>query len=229
MHHTSNYKKELKEALDIALFKKPAMHAVAAEKGKTTFGYYIIIAGALLGVIGQQIFPAFFKPGLIFSLVMGIMQVIMAVVGIYVLSYIAKKLFKGHAQHDQFFRVTAYGMIIMWLGLIPQLSIISGIWGLLLVFVILKTVHKLTTGGAVGSILVAIIALWIISYILSPVYGKFGMGSMMNFSGYGNSVRYDGSKVNVNGEGEVTFGKDTMKYTNEKGETVEWKIPKVND
>jgi len=217
MHHISNYKKELKEALDIALFKQHAMHAVAAEKGKTTFGYYIIIAGALLGIIGQQIFPAFFRPGLIFSLVMGIMQVVMAVIGIYVLSYIAKKLFNGHAQHDQFFRVTAYGMIVMWLGLIPQLSIISGLWGLALIFVILKVVHKLTTGGAIGTILVAIVALWIISYILTPVYSRFGMGSMMNFSGYN-------SKINVNGDSAFEFGKDSYKYTDEEGKTIEWKI-----
>ena len=121
-HSKPDFKKELMEAKDIALFKQPAMHAVAAEKGKTTFGYYIIIAGALLGFIGQQIFPAFIRPGLVFGLVMAVMQVIMAVIGIYVLSFVAVKFFKGTAQHDQFFRVAAYSMVVMWLGILPQIS-----------------------------------------------------------------------------------------------------------
>jgi hypothetical protein len=223
MNTKINYKKELKEALDIALFKQPAMHAVAQEKGKTTFGYYIIIAGALLGLIGQQLFPAFFRPSFLFGIIMAVMQVVMAVIGIYLVSYIAKKVFKGHAQHDQFFRVASYAMILMWLSLIPQLSIISGLWGLALMFVILKVIHKLTTGGAIGTIVIAALLMFVVSAILSPVYTKFGGFGVMGKMNYGSG------NINLNGAGNVEFGGDTMKYTNEKGETMEWKIPNMND
>ena len=217
MHPTPNYKKELKEAMDIALFNQPAMHAVAAEKGKTTFGYYIIITGALLGIIGQQIFPAFFRPGLIFSLVMGIMQVVMAVIGIYALSYIAKKFFNGHAHHDQFFRVASYGMIIMWLSLIPQLSIISGLWGLALLFVILKSVHKLTTGGAVGTMIIGFVIILVISRITSPLYTKFSTYGVIN------GIKFTDSANPLAG------GDKTIKFTNENGETMEVNLPKMNN
>lgn len=232
-----DYKKELMEAKDIVLFKESAMHAVAAEKGKTTFGYYIIIAGALLGIIGQQIFPAFFRPGLIFSLVMGIMQVVMAVVGIYALSYIAKKFFNGHAIHDHFFRVCSYGMIVMWLSIIPQLSIISSLWGLALLFVILKSVHKLTTGGAVGTLVIGIVVMWALSFIVSPMYMKFstyGVINGMKINNIGGSAGLN-NKNNVPTSGTVEYGDskieykgDVMKYTDETGQTIEVKIPKAN-
>jgi len=238
MHSTLNsinYKKELKEAIDIALFKQPAMHAVAAEKGKTTFGYYIIIAGALLGIIGQQIFPSFFRPGLIFSLVMGIMQVVMAVVGIYALSYIAKKFFKGQALHDHFFRVCSYAMIVMWLSIVPQLSIVSGLWGLALLFIILKSVHKLTTGGAVGTLIVGFVVMWAISFLASPLYMKFSTYGVINgvkFNNIGGSAGLN----NVPTSGTVQYGNskieykgDVMKYTDESGKTIEVNIPKTNE
>jgi hypothetical protein len=231
MNTPKNCKKELKEALDIALFKQPAMHAVALEKGKTTFGYYIIIAGALLGIIGQQIFPAFFRPSITFSIVMGIMQVVMTVVGIYVLSYVAKRFFKGHATHDHFFRVVSYGMIVMWLSILPQISIISSLWSLVLLFVILKAVHKLTTGGAIGTIIVGILVMWIISAVTAPIYAKFGTYGLINDTGiknYGNSmVNPAGSGKIEYQNGKVEYGNGTMKYTDENGKTIEVQIPQT--
>lgn len=230
MNSAPNYKKELREALDIALFKKPAMHTVATDKNKTTFAYYIIIAGALLGIIGQQIFPAFFKPNFGFSILMGVIQVVMAIIGIYAISYIAKSLFKGHADHDQFFRVMAYGMIVMWIGLVPQLGIISGLWGLALLFVILKVVHKLTTGNAVITIIIGFVVLSLISAVLSPLYmrfGGYGVAKSIKYTDYSNPLA--GSKLNLQNGGKVEFGGDSMKLTNEDGEAMEWKIPKLND
>ena len=218
-----NYKKELKEAVDIALFKHPVMHAVAMEKHRTMFGYYIIIAGAILSIIGTVVMPGIFSPGLTLSLIMGVFQVVMSVAGIYIMSFIAVKFFKGQAHHDEFFRVTAYGMIITWLGLIPVISFISGLWAIALLFVILKVVHKLSTKNAIFTMVIGAIAMWIIAGILSPIYGRIGGYSMMN------GARFNGNmgSIDFGREGKVEMGGNVMKYTDETGKTVEVQLPNI--
>lgn len=232
-----DYKAELKNALNIALLKKNVMHHITEDKSKTMFGYYVIIAAAIIGVVGQQIFMSIFKPSLTFSLLNGVVQAISTVIGIYVLSFIAKSIFKGQAKHDAFFRVMAYGMVVMWLALLPQIAFIGGLWGLVLVFVILKTIHKLTTGGAIGTILVGIVVMAVVSMLLAPIYGLIGIGTMrggssFNFSPTGSKTGTmdfggGGFKMNVPGEdgGAVEWGKDGMKITTDEGEVIEVNMP----
>lgn len=233
-----DYKTELKNALSIALLKKNVMHHVAEDKKKTTFGYYVIIAAAVLGIVGQQLFMSYFKPSLKFSLINGVVQVISVVIGIYVLSFIAKSIFKGYAKHDAFFRVMAYGMIVMWLTVVPMLGIVSGIWGLVLVFVILKTIHKLTTGGAIGTLLVTFVVMIVISMILSPLYGLLGlsggMGGSFQIKGMdGRTGTMDfgrgGFEMNVpdedGGTVKMETGEGGMKVTGPQGQEIEFNIP----
>lgn len=230
-----NYQTELKNALQIALLNKSVMHHVAGDKSKTKFGYYVIIAAAALGIIGQQLFLSFFRPTLTFSLLNGIIQIVSVVVGIYVLSFVAKSIFKGQATHDQFFRVMAYGMIVTWLAILPQIAIISGIWGLVLIFVILTTVHKLTAGGAIGTILVSVVAMLVVSMILTPLYALLGFDAMgggsFNFNAVGGktgtmNLGSGGFEMNVPGEdgGSVKWGEGGMKITTPEGEVMEINI-----
>ncbi len=182
-----NFVAELKLALDIILFREPAMHAVAADKNKTKFGFAIIVVAALCGIIGQQFFMGYFKPTLTVSVISMATQLVAVVVGIYVISWVATKIFKGTASHDAFFRVVSYSMILGWASIIPMLGIITGLWALALLFVILTKVHKVTAGGAVGTILISLIVIAVVSAILSPFTGRYGYGSMMRGRGMMNS------------------------------------------
>lgn len=172
---TAHLVPELKAAWNIALLKKDVMTHVAHETHKTRFGYYIIIASAVLGMLGMQLFGGWLRPTIGFGLISAVIQMASAVIGIYMVSFIAKKFFKGAGTHDQFFRVASYGMIVSWIGLLPQLSFIGGIWGLVLLFVILKTIHHLTTKGVVGTLLVSLVVMIAISMVL----GMMGIGSGM--------------------------------------------------
>lgn len=224
-----------KEALNIALLKKDVMHKVASDKNATKPAYFIIIAAGLLGMLGQLIFgvkvPFFgtIRPSIGAALGGAVMQIIGAVIGLYVVSFIAKSIFKGSAQHSEFFRVGAFGMIVMWLGILPQISIISAIWGLVLIFVILKTIHKLTTGGTIGTLIVAMIAGFIISLVLSPLYALLGMGGMGSYNGGGSALDkgFRGFEINVPGEdsASVKFSEGGMKVTGPDGEVMEINIP----
>ena len=227
-----NIKTELQNAINIAILKKNVMHQVADDKNKTVFGYYIIIAAAILGAVGQQIFPVFFfRPTLLSSLIMAVVQIISVVIGIYVLSFIAKAIFKGQARHDQFFRVMVYGMVVMWISVIPQLSIVSGIWGLVLMFIFLTTIHKLSAGGAIGTILVSIVVMFIVSMILSPIYALIGFGGIGGYGGGGfMDTSNEGFRFDVKteeGVGTVEFGEGGMRITGEEGEVFEISIPDI--
>ncbi len=223
-HHKPNFKKEIGDAWKIATLNKPAMNHVAGDKNKQIFAYYFIIAAGLLSLIGMQLFAPFFKPSLGFSLMMAIIHIITTIIGIYVISFVAKKLFKGHAAHDHFFRVAAYGMLVLWLSIFPPLAFIGSIWGLVILVVALKTIHKLSTGGIIGTLLVSLVVMAIISAILSPALGNYG------YSGWSKGkIDYKGLKIDKKGSiesegGKLEFGNGSFKVTNPDGETVEWSI-----
>lgn len=233
MDHTT-FTKALKEALNIALLKKNVMHEVAEDKSATKYAYLIIIAAAVLGMVGQLVFGikvpflGVIKPSLGMAFGQAVIQVISMVIGLYIISFIAKSIFKGHAKHDAFFRVAGFGMVIMFLGVFPRLSIIAGIWGLVLFFVILKTIHKLTTGGVIGTFVVTLIAGFVLSLILAPIYAMLGLGGMGGGSFSPTKGGFlDSFEINIPGEdgGSVKFGEGGMKITTEDGEIIEFTIP----
>lgn len=237
MHHR-NPKQTLKEAIDIALLKKNVMHHIAGDKTATKCAYLIIAAATVLGMAGQLIFGVkipllgVVRPSFGAALGQGVMTIISTIIGIYLLSFIAKSIFKGSAKHDEFFRVAGFGTIIMSIGVFPSLSLIAAIWGLVLFFVILKAVHKLTTGRVIGAFVITLIAGFILSLILSPVYAMLGIGGMKGGGSFemNNKLIKGGSKgfeVNVPGDegGNVKFDAGSMKITGEDGETIEFNIP----
>lgn len=229
---------EVKTAVQVALLKAKDMHAVALDKNKNNYAYGIIAVAAVLSGLGLKFFGGFFSPSWGYILGMMVYQAVASVVGIYVLSIVAKSIFKGQAHHDAFFRVMAFGMIVTWLSIIPALSIIGGIWGLVIVFVVLKTIHKLTTGGAIGSILVSVLALGVVGMILGSVMGSIGLGSfgyggMMQLKGndFGGGLGGNGFKMNVDtedGQGAVNVEDGKMTITGPDGKKMEITIPSGN-
>lgn len=173
MHHKNiDFKKELQRAWNIALLKKTDMHHVEhGGKMETTFGYYVITAYALLSAIGLRFFNRWFTPSVLESIINIAVQIVMTIVVIYLLSLIAEKVFKGKGKHDAFFRVMAYAMIVGWISIIWPLSLIGGLWFLFLTFRILKDVHKIDNISAIGTIILGIIVLMVLSKALSPMMG----------------------------------------------------------
>lgn len=228
---------EAKTALNVALLKHSVMHSVASDKKKTTYAFGILVVAALASALGIRFFGGFMIISWGMVLSMAIYQIVSAIIGIYVLSVIAKSIFKGQAKHDAFFRVMAFGMIVTWLSIFPPLSIIGGIWALVVVFVALKVVHKLTTGGAIGTLLVTIVSMALISLILAPVMAMIGIkgmysggvqfkgGSMMNF------YKDDSFEMNIDtedGEGSVKMEDGKMIIEGSDGEKMEITIPDFN-
>ncbi len=231
-----NFSDDVMLAKDIALLKHKAMHDAASHKDKTTNAFLILVIAALISGLGLKFFGGFFTPSWGMVISMSIYQIISSIIGIYVLSVIAKSVFKGHAKHDAFFRVMAMGMIVTWISVIPALSIVGGIWAIVVVFTALKVVHKLTTGGAIGALLVTIIAMAIVGMILAPTLGALGIRGMggLDFGerdfmdgGFGD-IYNDGFKMNVNtdeGTGSVKMEDGKMTIEGPDGEKMEIEIP----
>ena len=226
--HHKTFIDEAKVAMQIALFKEKDMHHVASTKDKTSYGVYILLASALLNFLGQMFFSRF-HPTLIGGIVMALIQVVMMIAGIYLLSFIAQRLFNGKGKHDGFFRVMAYAGIVGWLTLIPFLGFVSGLWSLALLFVILKTVHKLTTAQSILTIIISVIILLILAAILSPVSRMGGWGYGWN-SGYGhmpmmnnNDFRMDFTDEDGGGSIQMEDGK--MRFESDDGQKFEMNIP----
>lgn len=230
---------ELKTAVHVALLKPKAIHDVAADKNKVTYAFGILAVAALASGLGLKLFGGFFSPSLWMVLSMAIYQFISVIVGIYVISFIAVSIFKGSAKHDAFFRVMAFGMIVTWLSIFPPLSIIGAIWALVVIFVILKTVHKLSTGGAIGALLVSIIAMALVMALLSPVMGMLGFKGMyaggLQMSGKNSmmDIYKDGNfKMNVDtaeGTGSVQMKDGKMVIEGPGGEKMEIDIPNYGE
>lgn len=228
---------ELKTALNVALLKHKDMNHVASDKNKMAVAFGILAVSAIASGLGMKFF-GFFTPTWGWVLSSALYQFISAVIGIYIMSIIAKSIFKGHAKHDAFFRVLAFGMIVTWLSVFPPLSIVGGIWALVILFVALKVIHKLTTGGAIGTILVTIIAMALVMLVLSPVMGMLGMKGM-----YTGGYQFKGADgiMNIHNEGDFKMDIDTpdgegsvkmedgkMTITGPDGETMEISIPDYN-
>lgn len=245
MHHKTIIS-ELKTALRIVLLKHADIQAIAADKSKNQFAYGIIIVGALLTFIGQKLFLGSLVStwyGLMGSLI----QIVLMIAGIYIISFLAVKLFKGQGKHDEFFRVAAYSSILSWLvilmpvvfwvfglitgsGLVGLVSLVLVVWSFVVLFVTLRVVHKLTQGGAAGIIAIILIAGFIIGRFTS--LGGYRGGSSYKFdTGNGTGVvdyTNKGFEMKVDGEdggGTVKMDEGKITITGPDGKVIEMNVP----
>lgn len=216
----------IRTAIDVALLKHSTMHHVAGDKNKTMFALGVIIVAALLSGIGLRYFGGFLSLSIAGIITSAIFQIVSTIIGLYVLSIVATSLFKGHAKHDAFFRVMGFGLIVTWLSVIPVLGIIGGVWALVILFSALKVIHKLTTGAALGTIVVSIVVMFIVNLILIPAFALVGI-SGQNALDFG-SFRGDGFNMNFRsdeGTSSVEMDDGKMTITGPDGEVLEIEIP----
>ncbi len=176
---------DLRAAVDVALLKPKAMQAVAKDKGKTNLALLILVISVLVTALNQKYFGVFFEINWQRFLSISLFQVTFLILNIYVLSAVAKGIFKGKATHDAFFRVVGFGFIITWLNFFPIISLIATIWSIVLIFSILKHVHKLSALSSILAVLVTIFALIFIHIFTDPVLAKIGI------KGYGSELTWE--------------------------------------
>lgn len=171
---------EVKKAWEMIKLKKEVMSSVAADTKATAPAIAFYVAVAFAGSIGYWIFPREFwgvvyRPELDFVIFRTIMMAAGAIVGAVVISFIAQHLFKGKAKVIEYVRSNGYIGLVGLLGLVPALNIIWMIWMIVLVFTLLKQVHKIGTGEAIASMVLGVIAIAVLFMVLTPVLGLSGL------------------------------------------------------
>jgi len=191
-HHTMHYpnnadgwKKEITKAWDIIRLDEKQMQSVAADEKSMGPAIAFIVLGSLCVGLGNYIFPqeffgVMYRPGVATIISSTIFGAIFRVVGIAVVSLIAQHVFKGKAQVAEFLRVAGYAAILSVLSLVPMLTIVAGLWSLVVAFNMLKSVHKLDTGGAIGTMVLAMVAGLIVAFAFSFLFVG-AMGSYMMY------------------------------------------------
>ena len=159
-------KSEFERAFKIATFDPHMMAEVAKEKAALPLAILFIVLASFAGALGAYVFPleyglVIYQPTAVEALWNGVSAMIWIFSALFILHLIANGIFKAKGSFHPFLRVVGYGYVIGLLHFFPILSVLVGLWGLVLVFVILKNVKKLSTKKAAFSLLLLIIILGI--------------------------------------------------------------------
>lgn len=165
----------------VKLDKKVIAEVAANEKGGPAAALFLVIGVAatplLQAIMGIRVFNTVIRPD-ITSTLMGIVGgLIAAALGFVVTTMIATKLFKGKGTLAGYFRVVglAYGLNVLSAlgvlipGLIALVPLIVGIWGLVVGYTVLKSVFHLDDKNAVLTIIVTVVAMFVVMAVLAAL------------------------------------------------------------
>jgi hypothetical protein len=180
-------KSQIFDAIEVVKLNKAKMAEVASRPSATKWGILILVLPALL----NWIFSALTYPSGLLSVfqsyVFGaiLIPVLSLVAMIFVISLVAEKFFGAKGAHVGFFRVLAYGSILLWISVIPYLlallglwffgglfglvSLAAGIWLLVVSYHLLIEHHKLSKENAVFALIAGIVGYFVIAKILGSV------------------------------------------------------------
>ncbi|MBN2457528.1 YIP1 family protein [Candidatus Woesearchaeota archaeon] len=151
------FKEYVMQGIDILKLDSKAINKAAKDPDATKMALLFIAIAGVASAIGAWNFV-----GIIF---VPIITVIMAFVSVGVLHLLAK-LFGGSGSYMELFRPLGIAEIIMWITVIPFigpiLGSIVGIWFMVAAVVIIREVHKLSTGKAIMVVLIPVIVVMLL-------------------------------------------------------------------
>lgn len=170
-------KKYFMQGLEILKLNAKTAEGVAKDEKATGYAIIFVLIAGLTQAIGT-----FNLPGLV---ALPITTLVISFFGIGILHVLAK-LFGGTAAFMEFYRTMGVGYVGVWIAVIPFLGPILmglvGLWYLVVHVVVLKAVHKLTTGKAIVVVaiplVIAIILAVIVATLMAALFATMiaGMG-----------------------------------------------------
>jgi len=198
----------------------PRIAAETTDPMKVLTSYVVPLAliGPIAGLIGMQIFGInavimTIRPSITTSLTIAVTSFVMAIVGIFVLSFVANWLSPKFGGRDNFpaaFRLVAYSMTAAWVGaifgLIPALGLIGSLIGLYSFYLyylgaepVLGVPKDKTLGYTVVTVLVAIGVYLVVGLVTATVTGSMGLAA-----GAVAADEIDQATINLGELGSVT-------------------------
>lgn len=192
---------------------------------KVYLGYVLPLAalGAICGFIGMSIFGVSgfgisYRVPIVAGLVGAVLQVVMALVGVYVLALIANVLapnFGSQQNMAQAHKLSAYGSTASFLAgvfaIYPPLAILGllGLYSLVLLYLglprLMKTPEDKRVGYFVTIIIVAIVVWIVIGAVVGAARSAFGGFGAPGAVPFGQSAPAISASSSASGQGEVTL------------------------
>jgi Yip1 domain len=181
----------------------------------------LILIGPLASLIGGQLFGigAFgfsYKPSLMSGIGSAVFQFVMAIVTVYILTFVADFFaakFGGQSNRNRALKLVAYGSTAAWLagifGLIPSLGFFGllGLYSIYLIYTgagpMMKVPQNQAGGYTAVTILCAVVLIFIASAVTSAVAGLFALGGAAAVAGSASS----GGTLTLPGGGTIDTGK----------------------
>ncbi|GEM_PF-2177809 len=187
-----------KSVLEIFKLNTTAIEQVAKNEKLNMVALIFLVIGVIVGplanlILGIKVFNMVFHPSLQDTLITMIAQFVMAALAIFVTTLVATKVFNGKGTFAELFRIVGLASIINVLNILtpilPSLgmliSLVIGVYMLVVEFVSLKTVFKMDPTNTVLTMIVTII----VFVILGAIFAAVGLGAAMNpAASYSSSV-----------------------------------------
>jgi hypothetical protein len=175
-----------KQFIEVIKLNKKVIAGVAENKKSGSSAAVFLAVGAVALPVAQLIFGVRFlnvvyRPDAVSLIIQAVLAVVMAALVLYITSLVATRLFKGKGSFANYFRVMglAYGLnVLMFLGpvipaLVPLISLVVGIWMLVINYTVIKDVFKLDNTNTILTIIVTIVAF----IALGAVIASLGFGA----------------------------------------------------
>ncbi len=186
----------------ILMTPKTEWPKIAAETKGTSdilikYALPLILIGPVCSLIGSQLFGYggfgfSFRPSLGFSIQMAITSLVSAIIGLFLISFIANFLSPKFGGKDNFgdaFKLVAYSMTAGWVagvfGLVPMLGILAllGLYSLYLFYLGATAVMGVPEDKATGFTALTIVAAFVVMIVLAMlstaiIGGPAGIGAL---------------------------------------------------
>lgn len=178
--------------VELIKFNHKVMDEVAGDSKYYFPALIFLLAGSIAAPLGGLLFGVralnvVVRTNFSYFLTTALISIITSLLAVYVTSFVAVKFFRGQGKLSEFFAVIGLCMGVRVLdlagyifhGLGGLLSVIVGIWLLVILFVSIKRVFKLDDANTVLTIVVSLIAMVIVGALLNSVMGApFSIGSL---------------------------------------------------
>lgn len=155
-------KKYLRYAFDIVLMNEQAMRSVADDKDAYKPALIILGTSAVIKSLGSFFFPVrgivVYRPGFLDVVGESITTFVILLLSFYLCGYFVQEFFKGKIGMEAFVKVMSFGTAIGFIGILPKLNIIAGIWGFLIFLAVLRRLAQIEWEAVAVLVLIIVFA-----------------------------------------------------------------------
>lgn len=175
--------------LDILKLNQTAIEQVAKNEKLNFVALIFLVIGSVIGplatkIFGFRIFNVAVYPSLQDTLIGMIVNFVIAALVIFITTLVATRVFNGKGTLSEYFRIMGLAYILNVLtilsSLVPSLamviSLVVGVWMLVIEFVSLKAVFKMDATNSALTMIVSLIAFVVLGALLASV----GLGAAVN-------------------------------------------------